>query len=89
MVITILYNKCFPIYFVKIITMVITILYNECFLYIRYEDCLSCPGRPFSSGVTMSSLSVVSTDSSYCQRLDTDILVYKVSCQQLLSAPEH
>ena len=46
--------------------------------FFRYEDSLSLPGQPFSFGISMTGLSVVSTDKNYSPCLDTDRLVYKV-----------
>ncbi|XP_018021459.1 vacuolar protein sorting-associated protein 13C [Hyalella azteca] len=46
-------------------------------VHVRYEDNISTPEHPFSFGVTLASLSVISTDKHYTQCLDTDRLVYK------------
>ncbi|KAF2358028.1 VPS13 repeated coiled region, partial [Trinorchestia longiramus] len=47
-------------------------------VHIRYEDSVSTPEHPFSFGVTLASLSVVSTDKDYTPCLDDDRLVYKL-----------
>ena len=34
-------------------------------VHVRYEDAITCPGAPFAAGISLSGLSVTSTDAQW------------------------
>lgn len=49
-------------------------------IHIRYEDRITNPSAPFSLGITLSNLTMESTDENWKKAIVTDISkIYKVS----------
>lgn len=58
-------------------------------IHIRYEDKVSSPGNVFAVGITLSDLSMKSTDANWKPCLDTDKFVYKLNSLDSLSLYWH